>query len=157
MDCFRSTRAVRVPEGIAATGGSACDCPSAEIAAAVIPAGGSPLAVIRGASAQTLAEEKRTALQAAAVLQKEKDQAWVAFYSAPTSCERPLDWNAQVECGNQYLRAQKRFEAQWVAEHASDQTTGKAVVLVGLFNVGEREMKISIKATAVGLSENKSG
>jgi hypothetical protein len=29
--------------------------------------------------------------------------------------------------------------------------------IVGLFNTGETEKKISIKATAVGLSENKSG
>jgi hypothetical protein len=54
--------------------------------------------------------QKRIQLQAANVLQKKKDQAWAAFYSAPASCEHPIDWNAQVECGNQYMRAKKVFE-----------------------------------------------
>jgi hypothetical protein len=89
----------------------------------------SPPPVVVGSSAQTLADEKRTGLQAAAVSQKQKDHAWAAFYSAPASCEHPADWRSQVECGNQFMRAKKRFEAQWAAEHASDQTTGAGVVL----------------------------
>jgi Protein of unknown function (DUF2726) len=99
------------------------------LAAAVIPTKASPLPVDGGPSAQTLAEEKSAGLQAAMALQKQKSHAWAAFYSAPTSCEHPVDWNAQVECGNQFMRAKKRFEAQWAAEHAADQTTGAAVVL----------------------------
>ena len=82
-----------------------------------------------GPSAQTLAEEKRAGLLAAEALQKRRNQAWAAFYSAPTSCEHPVNWTAQVECGNQYMRAMKQFEAQWAVEHASDQTTGATVVL----------------------------
>jgi hypothetical protein len=101
--------------------------PQPSSAAAVIPAGASPLPVVGGPSAQTLAEENRAGSQAAAVLQKQRDQAWAAFYSPPTSCEHPVDWNAQVECGNQFMRAKKRFEVQWVADHASDQTSGAVV------------------------------
>jgi hypothetical protein len=89
----------------------------------------SALSVVVGPSAQTLADEKRAGLQAAAVLQKRKNEAWGAFYSAPTSCEHPVDWKSQVECGNQYMRAKKRFEAQWAIEHASNQAAGVAVVL----------------------------
>jgi hypothetical protein len=76
-----------------------------------------------------LAEEKRARVQAAAALQARKDHAWATFYSAPTSCERPVDRNAQVECGNLFMRAKKRFEAQWVVEHAWDQASGAAAVL----------------------------
>jgi hypothetical protein len=65
--------------------------------------------VISGPSVE-FAWQKRIQLQAANVLQKKKDQAWAAFYSAPASCEHPIDWNAQVECGNQYMRAKKVFE-----------------------------------------------
>jgi hypothetical protein len=89
-------------------------------AAAAIPAKASPLPLVAEPSAETSAEEKRARLQATAVLQKQKNQAWAAFYSAPTSCEHPVDWNAQVECGNQFMRAKKRFEAQWAAGHAAD-------------------------------------
>jgi hypothetical protein len=31
--------------------------------------------------------------------------------------------------GNQYMRAKKEFEKQWLAEHASDQTTTATVTL----------------------------
>jgi hypothetical protein len=81
--------------------------------------------VISGPSAEELAWQKRVQIQAANALQKKKDTAWAAFYSAPASCERPVDWNAQVECGNQYMRAKRRFEEQWGA----NQGTGAEVVL----------------------------
>lgn len=68
--------------------------------------------VISGPSAEELAWQKRVQIQAANALQKNKDLAWAAFYSAPASCEHPVDWNAQVECGNQYMRAKKLFEQQ---------------------------------------------
>jgi hypothetical protein len=77
--------------------------------------------VTSGPNAEELAWQKRVQLQAANALQKKKDQAWAAFYSAPASCEHPADWNAQVECGNQYMRAEKVFEQRWAAEHASGQ------------------------------------
>ena len=64
--------------------------------------------------------------QAAAIL-KQKNLAWAAFYSAPASCEHPADWSAQVECGNQYMRAKKRFEEQW----ASKQVTATEIVADG--------------------------
>jgi hypothetical protein len=81
---------------------------------------------ISGPSAEELAWQKRVQLQAAAnALQNKKDVAWAAFYSAPASCEHPADWAAQVECGNLYMRAKKKFEEQW----ATNQGTGAEVVL----------------------------
>jgi len=50
---------------------------------------------------------------------------WAAFYTPPSSCEHPDDWKAQVECGNLYIRAKKRFEEQW----ATSEGTGAGVVL----------------------------
>lgn len=114
------------------------------IAPAVQPSSGStvtrakvsPLPVIVGPSAETMAEEKRAGLQAAAAQQKRKDQAWAAIYWEPSSCEHPSDWAAQVECGNQYMRAKKRFEAQWMSQHTSDQATGAALVVPGNGSMG---------------------
>ena len=73
--------------------------------------------VILRPSAQELAGQKRVQLEVANELQKKKDLAWAAFYSAPASCEYPVDWKAQVECGNQYMRAKKMFEQKWTTEH----------------------------------------
>jgi hypothetical protein len=73
--------------------------------------------VISGPGAEELAERRRIILQEAAAQQRQKDLAWAAFYSAPASCEHPVDWKAQVECGNQYMRAKKVFEQKWEAEH----------------------------------------
>jgi hypothetical protein len=81
--------------------------------------------VISGPSADELARQKQVQLQAANALQRKKDQAWAAFYSAPASCEHPVDWKAQVECGNLYMRAKKRFEERW----AASQGTGAEVDL----------------------------
>jgi hypothetical protein len=69
--------------------------------------------VISGPSAAELAGQKQVQLQAANALQKKKDQAWAAFYYAPASCEHPPLWKDQVECGNLYMRAKKRFDEQW--------------------------------------------
>jgi hypothetical protein len=78
-----------------------------------IPA--SPVAA--GPTAAELATERQQAFQVANALQKKKDLAWAAFYTLPASCEHPADWKAQVECGNQYMRAKRVFEQQWGAEH----------------------------------------
>jgi hypothetical protein len=69
-----------------------------------------------GPTAAELATQRQQAMQIANALQKKKDLAWAAFYTAPTSCEHPADWSAQVECGNQYMRAKKLFEQKWEAE-----------------------------------------
>jgi hypothetical protein len=76
-----------------------------------------------------LAEKRRAELQAAADVQRQKDHAWLAYYLAPASCEHPVDWKAQVECGNQYMRAKREFEKQWVMEHGAEQAIGAAIVL----------------------------
>jgi hypothetical protein len=72
--------------------------------------------VFSGPSAEELGAQKQRALQAANALQKKKDLAWAAFYTPPASCEHPPDWSAQVECGNQYMRAKKVFEQKWTTE-----------------------------------------
>jgi uncharacterized protein DUF2726 len=77
------------------------------------------------ASANELAMQKQQALQVANAVQKKKDTAWAAFYSAPASCEHPPSWKDQVECGNLHMRAKKRFEEQW----ATSQGTAAEVVL----------------------------
>lgn len=68
-------------------------------------------------SGEAVAATRRPKPSDTKTLQKQKGLAWAAAYSAPTSCEHPADWNAQVECGNRYMRAKEKFEAQWAAEH----------------------------------------
>jgi hypothetical protein len=96
---------------------------------AVMPAQIPASPAVAGPTAAELATQKQQALQAANVLQKKKDLAWAAFYSAPASCEHPADWSAQVECGNQYMRAKKVFEQRWEADHGASQEAGAGVVL----------------------------
>jgi Protein of unknown function (DUF2726) len=88
-----------------------------------------PVPQVAGPTQEELAEKRRAESQRAADLQRQKDHAWLAYYSAPSSCEHPVDWKAQVECGNQYMRAKKEFAKQWLAEHGTDQATGLAIVL----------------------------
>jgi hypothetical protein len=85
--------------------------------------------VVARTSPQELAEKRRAEALAAAELQRQKDHAWLTHYSAPASCEHPVDWKAQVECGNLYMRAKKEFEKQWLMEHTSGPASGAAVVL----------------------------
>jgi hypothetical protein len=92
------------------------------------PAQISPVPMVAGRTPQELTEQRRAESQAAA-FQRQKDRAWLASYSAPASCEHPVDWKAQVECGNQYMRARKEFEKQWLVEHAAGPATGAAIVL----------------------------
>jgi hypothetical protein len=73
--------------------------------------------------------DKTRAESEAVTLQRQKEHAWLPYYSAPASCEHPVDWKAQVECGNQYMRAKKEFEKQWLAEHGAGESGGGAVVL----------------------------
>jgi hypothetical protein len=84
---------------------------------AVMPARIPASPVVAGPTAAALATQRHQAFQVANALQKKRDLAWAAFYTAPASCEHPADWSAQVECGNQYMRAKKVFEQRWGAEH----------------------------------------
>jgi Protein of unknown function (DUF2726) len=96
----------------------------------------STVPMVSGASAEAAAEKKRDQMLEAAAEQKRKEVAWAAFYSTPTSCEHPADWSAQVECGNQYIRAKKVFDQRWLAEHSSSQGSGAEVVLNNASVVG---------------------
>ena len=90
---------------------------------------GAPPLITTVPTQQEWAEKRRAELRAAADLQRQKDHAWLAYYSAPASCEHPVDWNAQVECGNQYMRAKRDFEKQWLADHPSGESAGSTIVL----------------------------
>jgi hypothetical protein len=92
---------------------------------AVMPTAIPASPVVAGPTAAALAAQRQQAFQVANALQKKKDLAWAAFYTPPASCEHPVDWTAQVECGNLYMRAKKRFEEQW----ETSQRTGAGVVL----------------------------
>jgi hypothetical protein len=93
---------------------------------AVMPARIPASPVVAGPTAAELATQKQQSFQAANALQKKKDLAWAAFYTPPSSCEHPADWKAQVECGNQYMRAKKVFEQRWAASQ-----DGVAEVVLG--------------------------
>jgi hypothetical protein len=92
---------------------------------AVMPTAIPASPVVAGPTAAALAAQRQQAFQVANALQKKKDLAWEAFYTPPAFCEHPVDWTAQVECGNLYMRAKKRFEEQW----ETSQRTGAGVVL----------------------------
>jgi len=77
--------------------------------------------------AEVSAEAKRVRELEIVAQARQKNLAFAAFYSPPASCEHPTDWNAQVECGNEYIRAKRAFELKWAAEHPSQ--AGGAVVL----------------------------
>jgi Protein of unknown function (DUF2726) len=61
-------------------------------------------------------------------LQNEKIRQWKGYYLAPESCDHPVDWNAQVECGNKYMRAKRTFEEQWAKAHAASETSDVMVL-----------------------------
>jgi hypothetical protein len=93
--------------------------PSSPKSATLKPTLISAAPAVTGPSAYEFAVQKQQALQATNALQKKKDLAWAAFYSAPASCEQPADWSAQVECGNQYMRAKKLFEQRWATSEGN--------------------------------------
>lgn len=43
----------------------------------------------------------------------QKELAWEKFYKKSKTCGHPLTTADLVECGNEYMRARKRFEAAW--------------------------------------------
>jgi hypothetical protein len=82
-----------------------------------------------GPTPQELELKRRAQLVADAELKRQKDSAWAAAYAAPVSCEHPVDWNAEVECGNQYMRAKKAFETHWLKDHYPGDSVASAVAL----------------------------
>jgi len=66
------------------------------------------------------ARAKADSLQAAADqvrIQADADRrkavAWAEFYHQPVKCDRPADFDVNIECGNAYIRAKREFEAKW--------------------------------------------
>jgi Tfp pilus assembly protein PilV len=66
----------------------------------------------RNQKLQEIAQQRATAAISAA-----KERAWAAYFSPAATCTNPPNWKAQLECGNQYMRAKAKFEAQWSASH----------------------------------------
>jgi len=62
---------------------------------------------VNAAQARAQAEAAQAAHAAAAA----KAAAWEKFYRPAKECERPRDWDTQVQCGNAYMRAKRQFEA----------------------------------------------
>jgi hypothetical protein len=48
-----------------------------------------------------------------------KEAAWAAEWQVSPDCEHPVDWTAQVECGNRYIRTRRAFEGKWNAQRAT--------------------------------------
>lgn len=69
--------------------------------------------------AQERAERNRQQLQAAEMEMQErqaKEAEWERFYKKRVECDNPASNAALVECGNEYMRAQRKFELQWEAK-----------------------------------------
>ena len=62
--------------------------------------------------------EHRHALELAAAAERQaaKERAWLEYYRAPADCEQPPSWEAQVECGNHYMRAKAEFDDRWATD-----------------------------------------
>jgi Protein of unknown function (DUF2726) len=101
--------------------------PPAAASSGIARATAAPL--IPSPSQEDLAEKRAAEVRSMAELQRQKDRAWADSYSSPASCEHPPDWNAQVDCGNQYMRAKRAFEEQWGRTHGSGNSSAPAVVL----------------------------
>ena len=84
----------------------------------IAPRQNAPVPAVAQPSVNDAPETRQRQLQAFASRDKQKQVAWAAYYSAPASCEHPVNWAAQVECGNMYMRAKKVFEQGWEAEQA---------------------------------------
>lgn len=46
---------------------------------------------------------------------KEKQAKWERFYQQSPSCKTPKDWRQNVECANELMKAEERFEALYKA------------------------------------------
>jgi very-short-patch-repair endonuclease len=88
----------------------------------------SPVAPAPGPSKADLEAQRDADHQAAQAARKGKQLAWAAFFKPAASCDHPVDWNAQVECGNQYMRAKQAFEAQWARAHGDSAAPSTVVI-----------------------------
>jgi hypothetical protein len=60
---------------------------------------------------------------------RHKDRAWSAHYTAPKSCEHPVELEGTDGMRESVYRAKKEFEKRLVAEHGTGQTSGSVVAL----------------------------
>lgn len=86
-----------------------------------------PAAPVPDAAADALklarqAQEQRNYARAAAdaatkQLAEDKVVAWNHSFKVTDECIDPVNWKTQVECGNEYMRAKKKFEEDWERAH----------------------------------------
>ena len=74
------------------------------------------------------AQQQRNFAQAAAdqarkQLAEDKIVAWSRSFKATNDCVEPANWKTQVECGNEYMRAKKKFDFDWENAHPSEPVT----------------------------------
>ena len=83
-----------------------------------------------------VAQERTAQLQAEAnaraashrQMERERSAAWSQYFTPAADCERPKDWNAQVACGNAYIRAKRSFDAAWASTHPGAEPSGPRAI-----------------------------
>ena len=94
----------------------------------------SAVAITLGPSKEELETKRAADVQAAEATRKQKQLAWAAFFNPAASCDHPNEWKAQVECGNQYMRAKKAFEVEWSKSHGGGSDDSEVVLDNHSFN-----------------------
>jgi hypothetical protein len=92
------------------------------------PASTTSVPMVATPGLQDLAATRRAESQAASEQKRHRERAWLASYATPAACEHPIDWKAQVECGNLYMRAKSDFDKRWMEEHGIGPSGGPVVL-----------------------------
>lgn len=66
-------------------------------------------------------EREQVLNQARLAADQRKERAWQAFYAKPKKCEAPVTNEILIECGNDFIRAKREFDAQWLARDSTAQ------------------------------------
>jgi parvulin-like peptidyl-prolyl isomerase len=61
-------------------------------------------------------------------MEREKSAAWSQYFTPAADCEKPKDWNAQVACGNAYIRAKRGFDTSWASSHPGSEPAGARAI-----------------------------
>jgi len=72
-------------------------------------------AVRKAQERKDLQRQQLEAAEAEMRERKTKEAAWEQFYHKRAECENPATSAVFVECGNEHMRAQRKFEQQWEA------------------------------------------
>jgi hypothetical protein len=69
----------------------------------------------RQREASQLAASQQQARAAAADAAARKERAWSKYYQRPARCENQPSDETLTQCANEYIRAKRRFEAEYAA------------------------------------------